>query len=105
MKNGGFTKLPKHYSNGKKTQYFAKANEIADTSKNTDVLGVGDGSVGDLVAWPSQSGSGHVGIVGCNGKIYSAREFGIDRFNKTFGIANLVYRRLGRNPVYRRMIE
>ena len=96
--------MPKSYSNGKKSKYAARANDYANTSLNTDVLDTIDGSnlkPGDIVVWPSSSGSGHVGIVGCDGKIYNARENRIDRYNPTWGYSNFYYRRKKRNPVYR----
>ncbi len=105
QKGGGLdrSKTPKHYNNGKKTKWFARANEIADPSKNQDVLDdVTDGlQPGDLVVWPA-SDTGHVGVVGCDGRIYNARKDGIDSFNPKWGWANLRYRAIGRAPVYRR---
>ena len=106
-KGGGvsWSDLPKSYSNGKKSKYAARANDYANTSLNTDVLDTIDGSnlkPGDIVAWPSSSGSGHIRIVGCDGKIYNARGDGIDRYNPTWGYSNFYYRWKKRNPVYRR---
>jgi large repetitive protein len=105
QKGGGLdnSKIPKHYNNGKKTKWFARANEIADLNLNQDVLDPVKGSLqpGDLVAWPN-SDTGHVGIVGCDGRIYNARKDGIDSFNQKWGWANIRYRAIGRSPVYRR---
>ncbi len=87
--------MPKSYLNGKKSKYAARANDYANTSLNTDALDTIDLSnlkLGDIVAWPSSSGSGHVGIVGCDGKICNARENRIDRYNQTWGYSNFYYR-------------
>jgi len=106
QKGGGLkgSQLPKHYINGKKQWTFATANELADKTKNKGVLKVGNGSVGNIVAWASSDGSGHSGIIGCDGKIYSAAKNQILRWNKTTWlsynqIANYVF--TGRPKVYR----
>ena len=106
-KGGGvpWNKLPKTYKKGKKTTASARANDYANSSLNTDVLDTIDGSElkpGDIVAWPSASGPGHVGMIGCDGKIYNARGDGLDWFNPTWGLQNLLYRKNDRSPVYRR---
>ena len=106
LRKGGnvpYSSLPKHYVGGKPGNYFAQANEIADTTLNTGVLGVGDGSVGDIVAWPADSGSGHTGIIGCDGKIYSAIQDEIARWNETSWFSwNQLVRYVGhREKVYR----
>jgi hypothetical protein len=108
IEGGGLKRaqLPKHYHKGKKTSYFATANEIADPNKNTDLLEIGDGSTGDLVAWGSKSGSGHTGIIGCNGKIYSASKNEIVRWNNgtwTSWAQIVRYNLTGRKKVYRRL--
>jgi len=109
IEGGGLdtSKLPKHYHKGKKSKYFATANELADLNKNEDVLAVGDGSVGDIVAWGSNTGMGHSGIVGCDGSIYSAGGNEIYRWNKTTWLSMnqiLRYERYGRTKIYRRLL-
>jgi hypothetical protein len=111
LQQGGELKssqLPKHYDRGKKSKYFAQANELADLTKNTDVLGTGDGSVGNIVAWAAKSGSGHSGIVGCNGKIYSASQYEIIEWNNQtwFSYNQIIrYEITGREKVYRSLLN
>lgn len=108
FKNGGGVadgKLPKHYVNGKKGKYFAMANELGNKSLNTDVLGIGDGSIGNIVAWPRSGDSGHSGIIGCDGKIYSATKDGLQRWNRgwIWSLTQIIrYKWItGREKVYR----
>jgi hypothetical protein len=55
-----------------------------------------------IVTWPSSNGPGHTGIVGCDGKIYSAIQDGIARWNSTFSLQQFLrYTLTGRNTVYR----
>lgn len=106
LKEGGgvsYEDLPKHYHNGNKGEYFAQANDLANTTLNTDVLGMGNGKVGNIVAWGASIGSGHTGIIGCDGKIYSAVRDGIARWNKvTLFSAQQMMRYFGRREkIYR----
>lgn len=110
LQEGGdapYSSLPKHYKDGEKGPYFAQANDLADRSLNTDVLGMGSGSPGDLVAWPADSGSGHAGIVGCDGRIYSATRDEIAAWNQwTFLSLQQILRYLGRREkVYRKCCD
>jgi hypothetical protein len=107
-KGGGLdrSQLPNHYNNGKKTEWFARANELADISKNTDVLGIGDGSIGDIIAWENSGGPGHTGIVGCDGKIYSAGGEELYQWNnRTYSSWQQIvrYSLTGRKKVIRRL--
>jgi hypothetical protein len=98
------SQLPRHYANGKPGPYFATANELANLRMNTGTLGEGSGAIGDIVAWPSSNGPGHTGIVGCDGKIYSAIQDGIARWNSTFSLQQFLrYTLTGRNTVYREL--
>jgi hypothetical protein len=106
MRGGGipYSDLPRHYYKGRPGPYFTTANDLADTSLNAESLKVGDGSVGDIVAWVSSSGSGHTGVVGCDGKIYSATRDGIQQWNENafFSYNQMVrYELTGRKKVYR----
>jgi RHS repeat-associated protein len=104
----GKKQVPKHYIGGKKQWTFAKANELADITKNTDVLGTGDGSTGNIVAWANPKGSGHTAIVGCDKKIYSAGENEIYRWNRTtlFSAQQIArYVSTGRSKVYRNLLS
>lgn len=86
-KGGGISlgKLPKAYDvKGYPTKNYARANDYANINTNKGILGMGDGSVGNIVAWASSQGSGHTGIIGCDGKIYSATEYNIAEWNKDF---------------------
>jgi RHS repeat-associated protein len=85
IQGGGLTlkDLPKYYrpDGSIDPNNFARANDLADPEKNTNVLKEGEGNMGDIVAWPA-SVTGHTGVVGCDGKLYSAREFGVSRENR-----------------------
>ena len=93
--------LPKHYQNGKAGPYFAQANDWGNPSINKGIVGPGDGSVGNIVVWPKEGDNGHVGIVGCDGKVYSARRDGIDRSNRDFGYNRFYYWWEDREQIYR----
>jgi RHS repeat-associated protein len=103
----GKNQVPKHYIAGKKQPTFATANELANITLNTEVLGVGDGSTGDIVAWGNLYGPGHCGIVGCNGMIYSAGKNEIYKWNKQTWMSwsQLTrYAFLSRPKVYRKLL-
>jgi len=96
------SKIPKHPG----TIWPAYANDIANTNFGTKTMSTvgdtGELEPGDIVAWPNTEDSGHVGIVGCDGSIYSARSDEIDYFNPTWGFNNWYYRIFRRSPIYRR---
>jgi len=85
--NISYENLPKHYYNDKPSKYFATANELADDDLNKNILGKGKGSRGNIVIWPKKGDSGHAGIVGCDGKIYSAVKDGIARWNRDYSLS------------------
>ncbi len=95
-------KIPKHPG----SRWPAFANDLANPEFEPDTLPVVNSGLqlqpGDAVAWPAARGSGHSGIIGCDGKIYSARSDRIDRWNVYFGWNSFRYRLGGRSPVYRR---
>jgi len=102
IKGGGLTleQLPKYYrpDGAKDDGNFARANDLGNRSRNQDTLGMGTGAVGDIVAYPAP-GTGHAGVIGCDGRVYSAREHGIAAEYKA--VLRLVYWWNDRDTVYR----
>ena len=92
------------------SRWPARSNELADPKFKPDILPVLDNGrnlkPGDIVAWPDPNDTmGHVGIIGCNGKIINARKYDIDEYDVYFDWGSLKYRppfSWGRSPVYRR---
>jgi len=85
----------------------ARSNELADPKFKPNVLPEVKWGFqlepGDIVGWESSGDMGHVGIVGCSGKIINARQFQIDSYNVYFSSARIYYEVWeNRHPVYRR---
>jgi len=90
-------------TNAPRGKWYPLANYLANSQKYSDYFSTLSTSSqlmrGDIVAFPSTSGSGHVAVYVGGGHIVSAKQFGLSR--EALWWANIKYYFAGRNSVYR----